>query len=38
MVGKVFTGNGITRCERRTYSLVGGEQPSDAELSTSYGH
>ena len=24
MVGKVLTGNGITRCERGTYDLVGG--------------
>ncbi|MFM7674245.1 MAG: hypothetical protein ACKO5F_01365 [Synechococcus sp.] len=24
MVGKVLTGNGITRCERGTYALVGG--------------
>ncbi|MCP9861042.1 hypothetical protein KBZ34_18670, partial [Cyanobium sp. Cruz-8H5] len=31
MVGKVLTGNGITRCERGTYALVGGEQLSDAE-------
>ena len=25
MVGKVLTGNGITRCEKGTYALVGGE-------------
>jgi ATP adenylyltransferase len=31
MVGKVLTGNGITRCERGTYALVGGEELSDAE-------
>ena len=24
MVGKVLTGNGITRCEKGTYALVGG--------------
>jgi len=26
MVGKVLTGNGITRYERGTYGLVGGEE------------
>ncbi|MEI6031784.1 MAG: hypothetical protein WCQ20_11555 [Synechococcaceae cyanobacterium ELA739] len=26
MVGKVLTGNGITRYERGTYDLVGGEE------------
>jgi len=31
MVGKVLTGNGITRYERGTYALVGGEELSDAE-------
>jgi hypothetical protein len=31
MVGKVLTGNGITRCERSTYALVGGDELSDAE-------
>jgi len=31
MVGKVLTGNGITRCEKSTYALVGGEELSDAE-------
>jgi hypothetical protein len=31
MVGKVLTGNGITRRERGTFALVGGEQLSDAE-------
>ena len=31
MVGKVLTFNGITRRERGTYALVGGEQLSDAE-------
>ena len=31
MVGKVLTGNGITRYERSTYDLVGGEELSDAE-------
>jgi len=31
MVGKVLTGNGITRCERGLYSLVGGDELSDAE-------
>jgi hypothetical protein len=30
MVGKVLTGNGITRYERGTYDLVGGEELSDA--------
>jgi len=25
MVGKVLTGNGITRCEKGSYALVGGE-------------
>ena len=30
MVGKVLTGNGITRCEKGTYALVGGEALSDA--------
>jgi hypothetical protein len=31
MVGKVLTGNGVTRYERGTYDLVGGEELSDAE-------
>jgi len=31
MVGKVLTGNGITRYERGAYGLVGGEDLSDAE-------
>jgi len=31
MVGKVLTGNGITRYERGTDDLVGGEDLSDAE-------
>jgi hypothetical protein len=31
MVGKVLTGNGITRYERGTFDLVGGEELSDAE-------
>ena len=31
MVGKVLSGNGITRYERGTYDLVGGEALSDAE-------
>jgi hypothetical protein len=31
MVGKVLTGNGITRYERGTYDLVGGEDLSDVE-------
>jgi len=31
MVGKVLTGNGITRYERGTYDLVGGEELSDDE-------
>ena len=31
MVGKVLTGNGITRYERGTYVLVGGEELNDAE-------
>ncbi len=31
MVGKGLTGNGITRCERGTYALVGGEELSDGE-------
>ena len=31
MVGKVLTGNGITHCERGLYSLVGGDELSDAE-------
>jgi len=30
MVGKVLTGNGITRYERGAYGLVGGEELSDA--------
>ena len=30
MVGKVLTGNGITRCEKGSYALVGGEELSDA--------
>jgi len=31
MVGKVLTGNGITRCERGTYALVGGDELSNTE-------
>ena len=31
MVGKVLTGNDITRCEKGTYALVCGEELSDAE-------
>ena len=31
MVGKVLTGNGITRCEKGTYALVGGDELSDPE-------
>ncbi|MCS5694456.1 hypothetical protein NZK33_21135 [Cyanobium sp. FGCU-6] len=31
MVGKVLTFNGITRCEKGSYALVGGEELSDAE-------
>ncbi len=31
MVGKVLTFNGITRCEKGTYALVGGEELSGAE-------
>jgi hypothetical protein len=31
MVGKVLTGNGITRYERGTYGLVGGEELGGAE-------
>jgi hypothetical protein len=31
MVGKVLTDNGITRCEKGTVVLAGGEQLSDAE-------
>jgi hypothetical protein len=31
MVGKVLTGNGITRYERGAYGLVGGKELSDAE-------
>jgi hypothetical protein len=31
MVGKVLTGNGITRYERGAYDLVSGEDLSDAE-------
>jgi hypothetical protein len=31
MVGKVLTGNGITRCDQGAYDLVGGEELSDAE-------
>jgi hypothetical protein len=30
MMGKVLTGNGITRCEKGPVALVGGEQLSDA--------
>ncbi len=30
-MGKVLTGNGITRCKRGTYALVGGDELSDAE-------
>ena len=30
-MGKVLTGNGITRCERGSYALVGGDELSDAE-------
>ena len=26
MVGKVLTGNGITRCEQGSYALEGGEE------------
>jgi hypothetical protein len=33
MVGKVLTGNGITRYERGIYDLVGGEELSDAGTS-----
>jgi ATP adenylyltransferase len=31
MVGKVLTGNGITRYDLGAYDLVGGEELSDAE-------
>ena len=31
MVGKVLTGNGITRYDQGTYALVGGDELSDAE-------
>ena len=31
MVGKVLTGNGITRYDQGAYDLVGGEELSDAE-------
>ena len=31
MVGKVLTGNGITRYDQGAYDLVGGEDLSDAE-------
>jgi len=31
MVGKVLTGNGITRYEKGSYALVGGEELSEAE-------
>ena len=31
MVGKVLTVNGITRCEKGTYALVGGDELSDSE-------
>ncbi|MEX1322687.1 MAG: hypothetical protein AB1Z21_00660 [Synechococcaceae cyanobacterium] len=31
MVGKVLTGNGITRCEKGTCAQVGGDELSDAE-------
>jgi len=31
MVGKVLTGNGITRYERGTYDLVGGEEVLDGD-------
>ncbi|MFM9104121.1 MAG: hypothetical protein ACKOPS_23545 [Cyanobium sp.] len=31
MVGRVLTHNGITRCEKGSYALVGGEELSDAE-------
>ena len=31
MVGRVLTRNGITRCERGTYALVGVYELSDAE-------
>jgi hypothetical protein len=31
MVAKVLTGNGITRCEKGTYALVGGEEPGLTE-------
>jgi len=30
MVGKVLTGNGITRCEKGSYALVGSEELSNA--------
>jgi hypothetical protein len=30
-VGKVLTGNGITRYDQGAYDLVGGEELSDAE-------
>ena len=31
MVGKVLTGNGITRCEKGSYAQVGGDELSDSE-------
>ena len=31
MVGKVLTGNGITRCEKGSFALVGGDELSDSE-------
>ena len=31
MAGKVLTFNGITRCEKGSYALVGGDELSDAE-------
>ncbi|MFO8237075.1 MAG: hypothetical protein R6U00_02235 [Prochlorococcaceae cyanobacterium] len=31
MVGKVLTFNGITRCEKGSYALVGGDELSNAE-------
>jgi len=31
MAGKVLSGNGITRCEKGTYALLGGDELSDTE-------
>ena len=31
MVGRVLTHNGISRCEKGSYALVGGDELSDAE-------